>query len=85
MAGELDEERAWLIMTSCFGNCALFWRAEGKGYTCDLNEAGRFTEAAARRQEKIRSIDRAVPLTLAKAHAVVHVGIEALQRALEKA
>ncbi len=31
------------------GNCLRWWRAGGYGYTCNLNEAGQFSEAEARR------------------------------------
>lgn len=30
------------------GNSMVWWRAEAKGYTCDINKAGRYTEEEAR-------------------------------------
>lgn len=36
------------------GNCWLFWREKGQGYTCDLNDAGKFTEEEARKICKSR-------------------------------
>lgn len=29
------------------GNCIMWWRAEGKGYTTDISDAGRFTKEEA--------------------------------------
>jgi len=36
------------------GNCLRWWKEGGHGYTCDLNEAWKVTEEAARGITKIR-------------------------------
>ena len=33
---------------SYVGNCVLWWREHGRGYTTDIDDAGRFTEEVAR-------------------------------------
>lgn len=49
MSGERGEAM-YLIqdLRSCVGNCASFWREKSQGYTCNIDEAGRYTNAAAR-------------------------------------
>lgn len=42
---------------SYVGNCPLWWRPEGKGYTTNLDEAGRYTFDEAMRMHEIRSTD----------------------------
>ena len=54
----------WVIVTKGFsGDAHLFWRAEGRGYTSDLLEAGIYTKKSALAQECSRpDQDRAVSL-----------------------
>lgn len=39
----------YYIRNKFVGNCALWWREGGLGYTCDLREAGKFTREEAER------------------------------------
>lgn len=64
------------------GNCALFWRVEGAGYTCDLNEAGTWEEKEALAIARSRSTDKAIRVDLARRLAVTHVSVETLRDAL---
>ncbi|APU89025.1 hypothetical protein Rctr197k_274 [Virus Rctr197k] len=75
---------AYLIQDtrSFVGNSALFWRSNGQGYTCDLDQAGHYTKEEAERQERSRPTDKAVPLTVALKVAERHVPSDALHRAL---
>ena len=78
---ELDE---WLIQDTrqIVGNCILWWGPDGSGYTTELKEAGRFTEAFAKGQ---RESDRAIPLPIAKKFASTHVrGDTGIRSALSK-
>jgi hypothetical protein len=34
-------------LRSCVGNCASFWREKSQGYTCNVEEAGRYTKERA--------------------------------------
>jgi hypothetical protein len=58
---------------SVVGNCASWWRENGHGYTCDLNDAGTFTGSHAR---GLRYSDVAWPVEHVRAHAVTHVRVD---------
>ncbi len=58
------------------GNCAMFWRPDGAGYTCDLNDAGLYEKTKGRRDTDIY-----VPIEVARSMAVTHVRVEPLKRA----
>lgn len=58
------------------GNCALFWRPDGAGYTSDLNDAGLYDKTEGRRETDIY-----VPIEAARSMAVTHVRVEPLKRA----
>jgi len=62
------------------GNCILWWRHEGKGYTTEFAEAGRFTEAETTGH---RDTDVAIPIEAANQACVTHVRAEALARVLD--
>jgi len=64
------------------GNCALFWRPNGNGYTCDLNEAGLYTEEEAKSH---RDTDIAVPEEMARTCSQSHVRVERLREMLDQA
>jgi hypothetical protein len=70
---------------SVVGNCALWWRPDGAGYTTQLEEAGTWGEAEARRMELARETDRAVPVEVARAASVTHVRVERLGREMDRA
>lgn len=57
-------------------NCAMFWRPDGAGYTCDLNEAGSYDGSV-----QHRDTDILVPIEVARSMAVTHVCVEPLKRA----
>jgi hypothetical protein len=59
------------------GNCALWWAKDSRGYTCDLDEAGIYTEAEARSH---RDTDVAVPCEVARKHTVVHCRLDWLRQ-----
>jgi hypothetical protein len=63
------------------GNCALWWRPEGAGYTCNLDDAGRYTLAEA---ESHRETDVPVRCDVAERIAVRHVDTDALRTATRK-
>ena len=60
------------------GNCVLWWRAERAGYTCDLSDAGLYTEEA-RRITRLRGTDIAWPRELVESLVIKHVRFEPLQ------
>jgi hypothetical protein len=62
------------------GNCALWWAADGKGYTTQLEEAGVYEEAEANQIGRGRDTDRPVPVDVAKRASVTHVRVERLDR-----
>lgn len=64
---------------SCVGNCALWWRPDGRGYTCELNEAGLYDEEYA---GGLRDTDIPVPVEVAKRLSVVHVRLDHLREEL---
>lgn len=63
---------------SCVGNCALWWRPNGGGYTCELDDAGLYTlDDASSNSEHHIPIHRSIAERL----AVRHVRWEPLHRA----
>jgi hypothetical protein len=58
------------------GNCALFWRDGGNGYTCDLTHAGKFeSENAARICRNRPQEDFAIPLEVAMKFSERHCDV----------
>jgi len=60
---------------SVVGNCCSWWRPEGKGYACSLDDAGLYT---AEQAAGMRETDVAVPREVAERLAIRHVRIEHL-------
>jgi len=63
---------------TCVGNCALWWAPEGKGYTCNLKEAGLFTLEEA---ESNRITDVPVHKDVAEKIVMSHVQWDHLREA----
>lgn len=57
---------------SIVGNCAVWWGPNRAGYTCNLNEAGVYTEEEALAQQSTRSTDIARPKELIDEGSVRH-------------
>lgn len=66
------------------GNSVLWWRPKGDGYTCDLRQAGRYSGEYAKRQERDRPSDRAVPCELAEGMTETHVHFDTLADAMKR-
>lgn len=67
----MSEDEFYILESgSVVGNCAMWWRPEGRGYTCDLSDAGKYTADQAKR---LRPSDVPVPCAVADAAAVRHV------------
>ena len=64
-----------LDIRAAAGDCALWWRPEGQGYTCDLDDAGTYTKKEA---GTCRDTDVLVPVELARSLGKLHVGWDAL-------
>lgn len=64
------------------GNCMFWWRADGKGYTLDLDQAWKVTKEQSGKLCR-PGIDRAWPVSLVEAAMRRHVSIELL-RSLER-
>ena len=59
------------------GNCCLWWRPDGKGYTCNLDDAGLYPQS---RGKTLRDTDVMVHRDVARGLVVAHVRIEHLQQ-----
>lgn len=72
-----DEPELYLIEDTRqrVGNCVLWWAKDAKGYTCNLDEAHRYTEAEVR-ERRWRSTD--IPRPLSGIKIVKHVRSEHL-------
>ena len=71
-----------LDIRSTEGNCALWWRPNSRGHTCDLDDAGLYTREFA---EGYRETDVPVPRALAERLVVRHVPLDRLKQELELA
>lgn len=67
---------------SFVGNAVVWWRPEGKGYTCHLDDAGLFSEEEARRIERDRSTDKPIREDIAREAASLHVDAQRLAAVL---
>ncbi len=60
------------------GNCAMWWCPDGKGYTCNIDEAGLYT---AKDVERMRETDIPVHRDVVERLIVRHVKIEHIRQA----
>ena len=58
------------------GNCALWWAVDSKGYTTELNRAGKYT---AQFCSDLRDTDIPLPVELVDSIAVTHVRLDTLR------
>ncbi len=63
------------------GNCVLWWRPEGAGYACDIDDAGIYTGDYVR---GLRETDVAWPVAAVAASARRYVDIQILRRVADQ-
>jgi hypothetical protein len=83
---ELHPDDAWLVLSLKWsqGSEYLVWyRPEAKGYTIDLKQAGKYTEADARSHEE-ENVTAAVPFRLVVAMAITPVLVPAESRVVDE-
>ena len=75
-------ERMYYMQDSrqAVGNCALWWRTEAQGYTCDIDEAMQFTEKEAMDQHDCRETDIPFLVDDVRKHILHHVRVESLHQ-----
>ena len=78
-ANEPERDHYILDTRQVVGNCALFWRPNGNGYTCELDDAGLYTRAEA---ESHRDTDVPVPREMAERLVVRHVRLDHVRQNL---
>ena len=62
------------------GNCVMWWREGGHGYTCDIGQAGKYLQSEALRIIQGRpGIDKAYPCDEVDARIVRHVDFQSLR------
>jgi hypothetical protein len=67
------------------GGSVLWWRAQGKGYTSDIDEAGIYSRAEAEGQSRSRKSDEAVPVPAARRAIVRRCDGLRLRQAMQEA
>lgn len=67
-----------LDVRSVVGNCACWWRPDGKGYTCDIDDAGLYTLAYAK---GLRETDIPIHRDVAQRLVISHVRLDDLRQA----
>ncbi len=80
----LDDSADYYIQDrrTVIGNCVLWWRPEGKGYACDLLDAGIFKGSECRNK---RDTDVPWPVEMIRRSVTVHVRAERLAEFREAA
>lgn len=72
-----SESRFYIQNQGCCGNCCFWWKPDGRGYTSNLDEAGKYDEKTAVSIERGRpGLDKAWPVELIDGLAVRHVDIQ---------
>lgn len=66
---KVDKMTEYFMQCGWSGNNALWWRDGKCGYTTDLDDAHRFPEDSARRQEAMREEDKAWPVDVVLEHS----------------
>ena len=61
------------------GNCVYWWRIDGKGYTCHLDDAWEVGEEEARSIERSRGTDKAWPADQVRKAASLQVDMQRLR------
>jgi len=64
------------------GNCILFWRPEGAGYTTHLDDAGIYSLSDAHRRTE-RDSDAIIPAELIECAASLQVDVQRLNRLIK--
>lgn len=57
----------------CVGNCGSWWRPNGQGYTCDIDDAGIYTGADVK---TLRDTDIPWPIDYVIARVIRHVRVD---------
>lgn len=65
------------------GNCIVFWREDGQGYSSDLKQAWRIPYEKALAIEQGRESEILWPCDIIDAHAKIHIDIQDLRRLQE--
>lgn len=80
MNNEENEAKDYYVMDAreVVGNCALWWRPDSKGYTCDLHKAGLYTEA---QTLTMRYTDIPIHKDIVEGVTVLHARWDHLRRA----
>lgn len=83
---EVVEELYYIQNKGFVGNCLVWWRGAGQGYTCDLKHAGKFTKEKAEAICRTRKPqeDFMWPVSLVDANAVLHVSDTVWQKDFKK-
>jgi hypothetical protein len=70
-------QRYYIVDTrTVVGNCAMFWGPGRRGYVCNIDEAGKYSEDDARAQQRSRSTDVAIPCETIDALVIRHVRVD---------
>lgn len=74
------QPRYYIMQRQCSGNCAIWWRAGGNGYTCNLDEAEVMSHAEAEKTCRSRpGEDFAVPEQLVRMAVRRHADVNVLR------
>ena len=89
LGSALDDDALYYLQDTRqkVGNCMLFWKPSDHGYTCQLDEAGKYTGADARPRVN-DGTHKAWPVGFIERNAVRHVRADSIDvrlRALEAA
>lgn len=90
LGAEIDPDALYYLQDTRqkVGNCMMFWCPNGGGYTCQLDEAGKYTGAEARDRVRSGDTEKAWPVGFIERHAVRHVRADSIDvrvQAVERA